>query len=90
MEKHIHHEITVYLQRYLTSQSVIASVGDAARRQFRTVQNPLIRVMVRERATSRKTHPEVLAQMDATNKGNKRKMSENKVNVLSTKQKWRR
>ncbi len=54
-------------------------------RQFQTVQNPLIRAMARERATSQKTHPEVLAQMDATNEGNKRKMSENKVDVLSTK-----
>ena len=64
--------------------------GIQQRRQFRTEQNPLIRAMARERATSRKTHPEVLAQMDAVNEGNKRKMSENKVDVLSTKQKWQR
>ena len=36
------------------------------------------------------THPEVLAQMEATNKGNKRKMSETKVDILSTKQKCQR
>jgi hypothetical protein len=41
----------------------------------------------REKATSWKTHPEVLAQVEATNEGNKRKMSETKVDNLSTKQK---
>ena len=44
----------------------------------------------REKAASRKTHPEVLAQMEATNEGNKRKMSETKVDILSTKRKCQR
>ena len=64
--------------------------GMQQRRQFRTVQNPLVRMNVREKAASRKTHPKVLAQMEATNKGNKRKMSETKVDILSTKRKCQR
>jgi len=43
-----------------------------------------------EKAALRKTHPEVLAQMEATNKGNKRKMSKTKVDILSTKRKCQR
>ena len=64
--------------------------GMQQRRQFRTVQNPLVRMNVREKAASHKTHPKVLAQMEATNKGNKRKMSETKVDILSTKRKCQR
>ncbi len=43
-----------------------------------------------EKAASCKTHPKVLAQMEATNEGNKRKMSETKVDILSTKRKCQR
>ena len=66
--------------------------GMQQRRQFRTVQNPLVCMNAREKAASRKTHPKVLAQMEATNKGNKRKMSETeiKVDILLTKQKCQR
>ena len=64
--------------------------GMQQRRQFRTVQNPLVRMNAREKAASRKTHPKVLAQMEATNEGNKRKMSETKVDILSTKRKCQR
>jgi hypothetical protein len=32
----------------------------------------------------------VLAQVDATHNGNKQKLSEKKVDMLSTKQKWQR
>jgi len=60
------------------------------RRQFQTVQNPLVRMNAREKTASRKTHPKVLAQMEATNEGNKRKMSESKVDILSTKRKCQR
>jgi hypothetical protein len=50
--------------------------GMQQRRRFRTVQNPLVRAVAREKAGSRNTHPDVLAQVKATNKGNKRKLSE--------------
>ena len=62
--------------------------GMQQRRRYRTVQNPLIRATAQEKATSRNTHPEVLAQLNATDEGNKRKMSEVKVDILSAKQKW--
>ena len=62
--------------------------GMQQRRQFWTVQNPLICMNEQEKAASCKTHPKVLAQMEATNEGNKWKMSETKVDIISTKQKF--
>ncbi len=47
--------------------------------QFCTVQNLLV--------CARNTHSDVLAQVDATDKGNKQKLSEKKVDIISTKQK---
>ena len=65
--------------------------GMQQRRRFRTVQNPLVRAMAREKASSRNTHPDVLAQVQATDEGNKRKLSEkNEVDILSIKQKLQR
>jgi len=58
-------------------------MGDATMqqcRQFRTVQDPLVRTLPREKATGN-THPDVLAQVDATGMGNKRKLSEKKADV---------
>jgi hypothetical protein len=47
--------------------------------------------MAREKASSRNTHPDVLAQIEATDEGNKRKLSEkNEVDILSIKQKMHR
>jgi hypothetical protein len=64
--------------------------GMRQRRRFRTVQDPLVRALAREKATSRNTHPDVLAQVDATDTGNKRKLSEKKADVISTRQKLQR
>ena len=58
--------------------------GMRQRRRF--VQDPLVRALAREKATSRNTHPDVLAQVDATDTGNKRKCSEKKADVISTRQ----
>ena len=55
-----------------------------------TAPAPLVRANAPKKAASRKTHLEVLAQIDVTNKGNKRKMSETKVDILSTKRKCQR
>ena len=60
------------------------------RRQFCTVQDPLVRALAREKATSRNTHPDVLAQVDATDTGTKRKVSEKKADVISTRRKFQR
>jgi hypothetical protein len=64
--------------------------GMRQRRRFRTVQDPLVRALAREKATSRNTHPDVLAQVDATDTGNKRKLSEKKADIISTRRKLQR
>jgi hypothetical protein len=47
--------------------------------------------MAREKANSCNTHPDVLAQVEATDEGNKRKLSENnEVDILSIKRKMQR
>jgi hypothetical protein len=53
--------------------------GMQQRRRFRTVQDPLVRALAREKATSHNTHPDVLAQVDAMDTGNKQKMSEKRL-----------
>ena len=64
--------------------------GMQQRRRFCTVQDPLVRALAREKATSRNTHPDVLAQVDATDTGTKRKVSEKKADVISTRRKFQR
>jgi hypothetical protein len=64
--------------------------GMRQRRRFRTVQDPIVRALAREKATSRNTHPDVLAQVDATDTGNKQKLSEKKADVISTRRKLQR
>jgi hypothetical protein len=65
--------------------------GMQQRRHFCTVQNPLVHAVAGEKAGSRSTHPDVLAQVKETDKRNKRKISEKKeVDILSIKQKWQR
>ncbi len=61
--------------------------GMQQRRCFRTVQNPLVCAMSREKASFRYTHPDVLAQVKATDEENKRKLSEkNEVDIKRKKQ----
>ena len=64
--------------------------GMRQRRRFRNVQDPLVRALAREKATSCNTHPDVLAQVDVTDTGNKQKCSEKKADVISTRQKLQR
>ena len=64
--------------------------GIQQRRRFRTVQNPMVRVTAREKANSRCSHPDVLAQVDATDARNKRNLSEKKDDAISTKRKQQR
>ncbi len=61
--------------------------GMQQRWRFCTVQNPLVCAMAQEKAGSCKTHLDVLAQVEVTDEGNKQKLSEIKVDILSTKQK---
>jgi len=61
------------------------------RQQFRTVQNPLVRALAREKADSCNAHPDVIANLEATNKRNKCKyVSEKKVDVIGTRRKRQR
>ncbi len=60
------------------------------RRRFCSAQDPLVHALAREKATSRNTHPDVLAEVDTTDMGNKRKLSEKKADVISTRRKLQR
>ena len=59
------------------------------RQRFRTVQNPVIRALAREKANSRSSHPDVIAHTNATNAGNKRSFSVVKVDDAISKSRKR-
>ncbi len=64
--------------------------GIQMRRRFQTVQDPLVRAHAREKDSSCCNHPDVLAQVNATDAGNKRKLSKKKADLLSARQKKQR
>ena len=64
--------------------------GIRQRQRFRTVQDPFVCATAREKATSQCNHPEVLAQVDASNARNKRILSEKREDTVSTKRKQQR
>jgi hypothetical protein len=65
--------------------------GMRMRQRFCTVQNPLLQALAREKADSRNAHPDAIANLEATNKRNKRKyVSEKKVDVIGTRRKRQR
>ena len=64
--------------------------GMRMRRRFRTVQDPLVRALAREKAASLNMHPDVLAQVESTDVGNKRNLSEKKANPISIKRQKQR
>ncbi len=53
--------------------------GMRLRQRFRTVQNPAIRAVAWEKASSCLSHPDVIAHTDATNAGNKHSFSVAKI-----------
>jgi hypothetical protein len=53
--------------------------GIRLRRRFWTVQDPLVSAHAQEKASSCCNHPDVLAQVDAMDAGNKRKLSEKRI-----------
>ena len=62
--------------------------GMRMRQRFHTVQNPLVRALARKKADSCNAHPDVIANVEGTNKSNKRKfVSEKKADVIGTRQK---
>jgi hypothetical protein len=56
--------------------------GMRERQQFCTVKNPEIRAKAREKVHIRDTHADVIAFTNATNAGNKRNLSELKVDPI--------
>ena len=56
--------------------------GKRQRLRYRTVQNPVIRSLAREKANSRNMHPDVIAQTDKINKGSKRNLAEQKADLV--------
>ena len=64
--------------------------GMHQRRCFCTVQDPIVRTVVREKATSCNMHPYVLAQVNVTDTGNKQELSDKKADVISARQKLQR
>jgi hypothetical protein len=59
-------------------------------RLYHTVQNPLIRSIAREKAHSRNMHPDVIAQTNKVNEGNKRNLTELKTDLAGTLRKRQR
>ena len=53
--------------------------GMHLRQRFRTVQNPVILALAREKTNSRSSHPNVIAHTNAMNAGNKHPFSVVKV-----------
>ena len=59
--------------------------GIRQRWRFRTVQDPLVCATAREKATPRCNHPEVLAQVDATNARKKRIFQKKRIHNIDQK-----
>ncbi len=53
-------------------------------KRLRTVQDPIVHALSREKTISPNMHPNVLAQVDVTDVGNKQKLSDKKADVIST------
>jgi hypothetical protein len=58
--------------------------------RYRTVQNPIICSLAREKANSRNMHPDVIAQTDKINEGNRQNLVELKADLVGTLQKRQR
>jgi hypothetical protein len=56
--------------------------GKRQRLRYRTVQNPVVRSLAREKANSRNMHPDVIAQTDKIKEGSKRNLTEQKTDLV--------
>ena len=61
--------------------------GKRQRLRYRTVQNPFVCSLAREKANSHNMHPDVTAQTDKINEGNKRNLAEQKTDLVGMLQK---
>jgi hypothetical protein len=64
--------------------------GMRQRLHYCTVQNPAVRSLAREKLNSLNMHPDVIAQKDKINKGNKCNLVESKADLVGTLQKRQR
>jgi hypothetical protein len=64
--------------------------GKRQRLRYRTVQNPVIRSLAREKANSHNMHPDVIAQTDKINEGSKHNLAEQKADLVGMLQKRQR
>jgi hypothetical protein len=64
--------------------------GKRQRLRYRTVQNPVVRSLAREKANSRNMHPDVIAQTDKINEGSKRNLTEQKADLVGVLRKRQR
>ena len=64
--------------------------GKRQRLRYRTVQNPVICSLAREKTNSCNMHPDVMAQTDKLNKGSKRNLAEQKADLVGMLQKRQR
>ena len=57
--------------------------GMQMRQKFCTMQNPIVRAIAWEKVQSRNSHPDVSAKLEATNEGNKRKLSRHQIKRMT-------
>ena len=65
-----------------TGEQDMNQTGKRQRLRYRTVQNPVVRSLAREKTNSRNMHPYVIAQTDKINEGNKRNLAEQKADLV--------
>ena len=68
----------------------LRQTGKRQRLRYRTVQNPVICSLAREKANLRNMHPDVIAQTDKINEGSKRNLAEQKADFVGVLQKRQR
>ncbi len=56
--------------------------GKRQRLRYRTVQNPVVRSLAREKANLRNMHPDVIAQTDKIKEGSKGNLTEQKADLV--------
>jgi hypothetical protein len=56
--------------------------GKCQRLRYRTVQNPVVCSLAKEKANSHNMHPDVIAQKDKINEGSKRNLAEQKADLV--------
>lgn len=64
--------------------------GIRLRQRFRCVKNPMVRARARDKAVYRNTHPDVIACLEAVNRGSKRKLVKRNIDYVELRRKRQR